>query len=946
MWGQFMQYQGMFPGMPHPGGPMGTPQLQQIGGPPQQPPSASGAGSGTGAQTPSTRAPSSSATPDTNATSLPGPHNAPWSASASTSSIASPPPPGSSQQSSGGALKLGGLASSTPAPSATTPSPAPPTASGPGLPATPKPAASSFTPGGGAAGGQPRFNPNAIEFNFDKLRDFKPAERVSKAIQIKKPPALGSSPTPNKPVAAAPAPAPAVIAPVPTKPSEATPMPAVVEPQSTVEPAKAPTPKPIEIKVPTPATAPAPAVVDEAEQRKLDEAKRAAAEAAIFSGFYGKPVEEPAAAPAPRAPTPTPPAPEPVPKEEKEETVAAPKKVEIVEPTPEPTPAPVEPAKDEARPVVPPVGPAARDEPIPEPVPEPEPVAPVDEAKPVVETPTEESKPAPAAESTAPSSRAPSPAPSSAAPSGPPPSHAIREAKPIEDLREIQYPSSLQSPRSELNPGQAKGKFRYDRDFLMQFLAICHARPEQLPSLEALGMDESDKAFIPGGHGIGPATPRGTSFPAGIGGGPPGVRRPSAGPGGALGRQPSMGAGMPRSGSGHFAAMGSFAPPAMGGAKTSAERFAASTAGGAGAFGRPAGGIARTPSQSQAHALAMARNERPRSNRGSRRGDPRGGASMPTPLSSIPSNVAPLEQSANAWGAQINATKLDADSPQMVDRKVKALLNKLTVENFDSISNQILDWANKSEKETDGRILRQVIRLVFEKATDEAAWSEMYASLCRKLQERLSPDVRDLALAESSNTPALAGGTLFRKYLLTRCQEDYERGWAQRDILAAQAADKASDDEAKRKANEAAEEAAKASGGKPAADDDAGPALLSDEYYAAQKAKRRGLGLVRFIGELYKLEMLTARIMHECVRKLLSNVETPEEEDIESLCRLLTTVGKQLEASDKKPDGQATQQSRMDIYMVRLEQIKNNPKVNSRMRFMVEVPRCGATNRD
>ncbi|KAJ7212570.1 hypothetical protein GGX14DRAFT_393471 [Mycena pura] len=41
------------------------------------------------------------------------------------------------------------------------------------------------------------------------------------------------------------------------------------------------------------------------------------------------------------------------------------------------------------------------------------------------------------------------------------------------------------------------------------------------------------------------------------------------------------------------------------------------------------------------------------------------------------------------------------------------------------------------------------------------------------------------------------------------------------------------------------------------------PVLYSDEYYAAQKAKRQGLGLIKFIGGLFKLEMLTERIMHD-----------------------------------------------------------------------------------
>ena len=54
------------------------------------------------------------------------------------------------------------------------------------------------------------------------------------------------------------------------------------------------------------------------------------------------------------------------------------------------------------------------------------------------------------------------------------------------------------------------------------------------------------------------------------------------------------------------------------------------------------------------------------------------------------------------------------------------------------------------------------------------------------------------------------------------------------------------------------------------------------------KAKRRSLGLIKFIGELFKLQMLTERIMYKCVKNLLGNVDNPEEEEIESLCKLLT----------------------------------------------------------
>ena len=53
----------------------------------------------------------------------------------------------------------------------------------------------------------------------------------------------------------------------------------------------------------------------------------------------------------------------------------------------------------------------------------------------------------------------------------------------------------------------------------------------------------------------------------------------------------------------------------------------------------------------------------------------------------------------------------------------------------------------------------------------------------------------------------------------------------------------------------------------------------------------------RFIGELFKLKMLTEHIMHECVFKLLSS---KDEESLECLCKLLRTIGKELDSEKAK----------------------------------------------
>ncbi|EJD08038.1 uncharacterized protein FOMMEDRAFT_101459 [Fomitiporia mediterranea MF3/22] len=490
---------------------------------------------------------------------------------------------------------------------------------------------------------------------------------------------------------------------------------------------------------------------------------------------------------------------------------------------------------------------------------------------------------------------------------------ALATARHIQDVYQVPYPEGIKSPKPELNTNAKDGKFRYDRDFLLQFMSVCKEKPDNLPPLEAIGLEPSDQS-----HSMG----RGGSGRRGVSGG---MGPPSS----TASRQASIGLGIGalngfggKPGSGF--AMGNFstAPNKL----SSEERFIRSTSMSGGPGGLPFPGGRPSPMQrssSQGGPGAMG-NKRTRSKRGdaTRNETNRINASASQYNQSATMSfepVAPLEQSANRWVAASTTGKrgapVDQDSPEVVDKKVRALLNKLTMEKFESISNQIITWANKSESEKDGRTLIQVIRLVFEKATDEAAWSEMYARLCRKMMEQISPHVQDDGIRNNEGKP-ITGGLLFRKYLLNRCQEDFERGWSQKESTAAAALVKATEDAAIKNANDKNKEAGEES------------ALYSEEYYAAQKAKRQGLGLIKFIGELFKLQMLTERIMHECIKKLLSNVDNPEEEEIESLCKLLTTVGQALDTSKAR--------GHMDVYFSRMKELSKSSNVSSRMQFMLQ----------
>ena len=266
-----------------------------------------------------------------------------------------------------------------------------------------------------------------------------------------------------------------------------------------------------------------------------------------------------------------------------------------------------------------------------------------------------------------------------------------------------------------------------------------------------------------------------------------------------------------------------------------------------------------------------------------------------------PRSIGQSQSATGAAGPAPGAQGAGHMDPDMVQRKVKAALNKMTPEKFDKIADQILAIAKQSENEADGRTLRQVIQLTFEKATDEAHWASMYAKFCKRMLETMSSEIKDESIVDK-NGNVVSGGNLFRKYLLNRCQEEFERGWKM-DLP-----DKPEGERGDEKTEEAV--------------------MLSDEYYVAEAAKRRGLGLVQFIGELYKLGMLTERIMHECVKKLVDYTGIPDEAEIESLTKLLKTIGANLDNTDKgKP--------MMDVYFTRIQAMIDTPDLPSRLRFML-----------
>ncbi|XP_068328662.1 eukaryotic translation initiation factor 4G-like [Pyrus communis] len=249
------------------------------------------------------------------------------------------------------------------------------------------------------------------------------------------------------------------------------------------------------------------------------------------------------------------------------------------------------------------------------------------------------------------------------------------------------------------------------------------------------------------------------------------------------------------------------------------------------------------------------------------------------PKGLMPSPHAPLQVMHKADG-KYEVGKV-TEEEQAKQRQLKAILNKLTPQNFEKLFEQV-----KAVNIENVTTLTGVISQIFDKALMEPTFCEMYANFCFYLAGELPGFSEDKEKIS------------FKRLLLCKCQEEFERGERKQ------------------------EEAYKAN--------EEGQVKQSEEEEEEKriKARRRTLGNIRLIGELYKKKMLTERIMHECIKKLLGQQQTPDEEDIEALCILMSTIGEMIDHPKAK--------EHMDAYFERMKSLSNNMKLSSRVRFMLK----------
>jgi len=211
---------------------------------------------------------------------------------------------------------------------------------------------------------------------------------------------------------------------------------------------------------------------------------------------------------------------------------------------------------------------------------------------------------------------------------------------------------------------------------------------------------------------------------------------------------------------------------------------------------------------------------------------------------------------------------------ELFKRSVRHMLNKLTCDNFDKLSAELL---LNFKDITQFEFIETTAFLIFEKATSEKPiFCPMYAKLCQLLAKNSPPITVEGKLHEFD----------FKRALVDRCELNFQTKRKPHDLTGVTDKDKREELE-----------------------------IINI------KIKQQDIGLINFIGALFVKNMLTESVIHKCLLQLLS--DDSSEEDLEHFCTLMDQIGKHL-------DGDIT------AYFEKLNAYLVSSKLSSRMKFTIQ----------
>lgn len=235
-----------------------------------------------------------------------------------------------------------------------------------------------------------------------------------------------------------------------------------------------------------------------------------------------------------------------------------------------------------------------------------------------------------------------------------------------------------------------------------------------------------------------------------------------------------------------------------------------------------------------------------------------------------------LKVTGTSWAAQQRARRSELsemDSAE-VERKLKSILNKLTLTNFDSLCQQLLEcgvWAASH--------LELLIGELFEKATTQHHFIDMYADLCVVLHDHFG-----------ASPPAGTDERFsFKRLLLNACQVSFEKHLAPPEGLDSLSAE--------------------------------------DRTEAEVRYKTKMLGNIRFVGALLVRQILASKVLLAIIAELLSN---PTREALEALAALLTVVGPAFDVDEW------AHRSKLDAVFAEMAAIAARPGCEPRSRCLLK----------
>ena len=248
----------------------------------------------------------------------------------------------------------------------------------------------------------------------------------------------------------------------------------------------------------------------------------------------------------------------------------------------------------------------------------------------------------------------------------------------------------------------------------------------------------------------------------------------------------------------------------------------------------------------------------------------------------------PRQQFSNQAENPFTVTSSESlDHVAKIKKALQGALNKITTSNYDQLSEKVMDM-DFPQLCSDSQVMKDVIAMFFDKAINEPAWASVYASLFRDIRKRYEEDASKIDFVKT-----------FRRELLAHCQVRFETGRRLQEEIA----------------------------------------LLPEDQQERSLPilRKQTFNNMKFIGELYKVKLITKKIMHNVICSTIFDQDQHKltDEALEMCCELLTSIGGSLEEP-----GSVESKPYMDHYFesfARLAKVYPTPRVRFKIQNLIDL---------